>query len=101
MHDHVIEIVKFKLAAGVSPESFLASVSASNTFVKSCKGFISRRLSHNEDGSWLEHIEWETMGDAQAASEALMAEASCQPMMAAIDIQSVKMSHNQLKISVG
>ncbi len=100
MNDRVIELVSFKLAEGVTSEDFLASIQPTNIFLQTRNGFIRRHLSHNEDGSWLEHIEWETMKDAKDASEALMAEESCHPMMACIEMESVKMSHNQLMISL-
>lgn len=101
MNDRVIEVVNFKLTEGVTIKDFLASVPPTNTFLQTRNGFVSRRLSQNEDGSWLEHIEWESMNDAKEASEALMAEESCHPMMASIDMESVKMGHNQLMISLG
>ena len=101
MGNHVIEVVTFKLADGVSEAEFLKTVPASNDFLNTRDGFISRRLSRDDQGTWMEHIEWETLAAATAASEAFMNQASLKPLMQAIDGANAKMSHNQLMISVG
>lgn len=101
MQNPVIEIVTFRLAEGVSDAQFLETVPASTEFITAMPGFIARRLSKNEDGTWLEHIEWQSIEQAVAASEAFMKEERLKPMMNAIDGASAKMNHNQLLISVG
>ena len=101
MSNHIIEIVTFKLADGVSKADFLKTVPASSDFVKSRQGFICRRLSCGDDGTWLEHIEWETLAAAKAASEAFMKEESLKPMMQAINGAEAKVQHNTLVVSVG
>ena len=101
MANHVIEVVLFKLAKGVSDEEFLRTAPASSEFVRRQKGFVARRLSKGDDGTWLEHIEWESLEDAVAASEKFMKEEGLKPMMQAIDGQGAKMGHNQLLVSVG
>jgi len=101
MTNRIIEAVTFKLAQGISEADFLKTVPASNEFIKSRKGFIARRLSKGEDGTWLEHIEWENMAVAKSASDAFMKEPSLAPMMQAIDGASAIVQHNQLQISVG
>ena len=100
MTRHVIELVTFKLAPGVSKEEFLKTVPPSNEFLEGCTGFISRRLSCNEDGTWVEHVEWDSMAAAKAASDAFMITQSLKPMMQAIDGKNAIMRHNQLMISV-
>ncbi|MHA1545134.1 MAG: antibiotic biosynthesis monooxygenase family protein [Alphaproteobacteria bacterium] len=101
MTNRVIEIVTFNLAPGVTEAEFLEKIPTSTNFIKACEGFISRRLSRSEDGSWLEHVEWETMAAAKAASDAFMSEASLKSFMQAIDGSSAKVRHNQLLVSVG
>ncbi len=101
MTNRIIEVVTFRLAQGVSREAFLKTVPASSEFVSKMPGFIARRLSESEDGTWLEHIEWETLEHAKVASEAFMKKESLKPMMEAIDGPGAKMSHNRLYVSVG
>ncbi len=100
MTNHIIEIVSFKLADGVSDADFLRTVPASNVFLEARAGFISRRLSKGDDGTWLEHVEWENLEAAQTASDAFMKDASLKPMMQAIDGANATMGHNTLMISV-
>jgi len=101
MTNPVIEIVNFKLAENITPEAFLAAASASTDFVKAQPGFKARRLSMGEDGRWLEHIEWDTMAAARAASEAMMQDASLGAFMQSIDMDSIEMRHHILQISEG
>ncbi len=101
MTNRVIEVVTFKLAKGVSDEEFLKTVPASSEFVRNLPGFIARRLSKGDNGIWLEHIEWKSLDDAKAASQAFMQEESLKPMMQAIDGSGARVGHNQLLVSVG
>ncbi len=101
MNNRIIEIVTFKLTKDVNEEDFLKTIPASNDFIKSCDGFISRRLSCNDENIWLEHVEWESLEAAMAASKVFMKVDKLMPMMQAIDKESVTMSHNRLLISLG
>jgi len=101
MTNPVIEIVNFRLASGVSAAAFLAEVPASDSFIKAQPGFVARRLSEGSDGRWLEHIEWRSMEEAKAASEAIMQEASLAGFMQSFDMESVEMRHQNLHVSTG
>jgi hypothetical protein len=57
-------------------------------------GFISRELVHDAEGDrWVDVIWWETLEQAQAASERSMTSESCSPMFALIDLESALMLH--------
>ncbi|HHG91150.1 MAG TPA: hypothetical protein ENJ90_11840 [Devosia sp.] len=101
MTNRVIEVVSFRLAPGVSDEEFLKTVPASSEFVAGMPGFVARRLSRGEDGRWLEHIEWQTLEQAQAAAQMFMKEEGLKPMIQAIDGAGARMSHNRLHVSLG
>ncbi len=101
MTNTVIETVTFKLAEGVEDGAFEATFPALEAFTESQKGFIARRFSKGEDGTWLDHIEWSSLQDAQAASENFMQTESIKPFMQCVDGSSVQMSHNQLIVSMG
>lgn len=100
MDNKIIEVITFKLKKGINKDSFIKTIPATNDFIKKCEGFISRRLSCNENGTWLEHVEWENLQYAKAASEEFMKTDSLMPMMQAIDEETIIMGHNQLIISL-
>jgi len=101
MNTRVIEIVTFKLAKGISEAEFLATLPAVNAFITACDGFIARRLSKDDDGLWTDHLEWTDMAAAKAASDQFPQQQGLGPFMTAMDMQSVKMSHNHLQLSLG
>jgi hypothetical protein len=92
----VVEIVSFKLGAGVTEEAFLKAGKAAEDFMKSRNGFVSRRLSRREDGSYVDHVTWASMEDAKQAMDASMKEASLAPFMQAIDLTSMTIEHQAL-----
>jgi antibiotic biosynthesis monooxygenase (ABM) superfamily enzyme len=94
--DPVTEIVTFRLAPGVTEAAFLAAARGTEAFVAAAPGFVSRRLSRGEDGTWTDHVEWSSMADAVAASEALMADPAALPFLQAIDPATISMRHETL-----
>ena len=72
MSKPIIEFVTFTLNDGVSREDFAAAARSMSAWVSSQPGFVRRRLSCTEDGTWLEHIEWASMADAKAAGKVRM-----------------------------
>lgn len=99
MTNSVIEVVTFKLAQNVSPDAFIESAKAVNQMLDNTEGFVRRHLSVADNGVWTDHIEWQSLEQAQSASEKLMQFEAAQPFMAAIDAESVSMGHNVLKMS--
>ncbi|MEQ3746827.1 MAG: hypothetical protein ABNH53_11415 [Henriciella sp.] len=99
MTNRTIEIVSFKLNDGVIDEDFIAAAHAITDFAKSCDGFITRNLSKNDDGSWVDYIEWASLDAAKAASEKNNQQESLGPVMSILDGSTVKMQHNTLEIS--
>jgi hypothetical protein len=100
MPNHVIETVTFKLNEGVSREEFAMAARAMNSYVTGCPGFISRRLSCSEDGTWVEHIEWAGMDAAKAAAAGIGKEPDNAEFLAAINGPTVTMMHSELEVSV-
>jgi hypothetical protein len=95
--EKVLELVVFKLAAGVSREQFLGTVDAVSRWASRQPGFISRELCHDAEGDgWIEVIWWRTMDEAQAAAELAMTSESCAAMFALIDMDSTLMVHGEL-----
>ena len=101
MNTKVIETVSFKLAEGVEDADFIKTTDAVSSYLQSCKGFNTRRLSKADDNTWLEHIEWDNMDDAKAASASFMDQESIVPYMQSIDPETVSMSHQDLLVKAG
>ncbi|MEM8863091.1 MAG: hypothetical protein AAGD96_32675, partial [Chloroflexota bacterium] len=73
MSNQVLEVVVFKLAEGVSDEAFLQAAQGIEAWLETKPGFISRRLSNDGQGSWLDLVEWKSMEEAQTAAADIMA----------------------------
>jgi hypothetical protein len=90
----VLELVVYKLHEGVSREQFLGTNDAVSSWIRRQPGFISRELVHDAEGDrWVDVIWWQTLEQAQAASERSMSSESCSPMFALIDLESALMLH--------
>ena len=100
MPNHVIETVIFKLHEGVSRQSFANAARAMNAYVSGCAGFVLRRLSCAQDGTWVEHIEWADMESAQAAAAGISTDPGNAEFLGAIDGRSVTLTHSELEVSV-
>lgn len=100
MTKHTMETVTFKLAESVTKEAFLQTVPASTEYMQGRSGFISRRLSCKEDGTWIEQIEWKTMEDAKGAAANLGSTESIRPFLQAIDGSSATMHHSTVEVAL-
>jgi antibiotic biosynthesis monooxygenase (ABM) superfamily enzyme len=90
----VLELVVYTLHKGATYEQFLGTNKAVSAWISKQPGFISRELVYdNQSNRWVDIIWWETMEQAQAASEASMSSESCSPMFALIDMESALMLH--------
>ena len=90
----VLELVVYQLHNGISPEQFLGTNDAVSSWIRQQPGFISRELVHDAEGDrWVDVIWWETLEQAQAASERSMTSESCAPMFALIDMDSALLLH--------
>jgi hypothetical protein len=97
---NVLELVVFKLNAGVSREQFLGTNDAVSTWIAEQPGFVSHELLYDADGErWIELAWWKTLEDAHAAAELATSSESCAPMFALIDMDSVLMSHSEPAIA--
>jgi hypothetical protein len=90
----VLELVVYQLHKGISREQFLGTNDAVSSWIRQQPGFISRELAHDAEGDrWVDVIWWETLEQAQAASERSMTSESCSPMFALINMDSALMLH--------
>ena len=98
---HVIETVTFCLVDGVSEKQFLEAAEQATAFMTAHPGFVRRRLSCQDNGAWTEHVEWASMADAKSAAAEIGLDERARPFVRAIDGQSVRITHSELKVSVG
>jgi antibiotic biosynthesis monooxygenase (ABM) superfamily enzyme len=90
----VLELVVYQLHKGVSREQFLGTNDAVSSWIRQQSGFLSRELVYDAEGDrWVDVIWWETLEQAQAASERSMTSESCSPMFALINMDSTLMLH--------
>lgn len=90
----VLELVVYQLHKGVSREQFLGTNDAVSSWIRQQPGFLSRELVYEAEGDrWVDVIWWETLEQAQAASERSMTSESCSPMFALIDMDSALLLH--------
>lgn len=89
---HTIEIVRFKLAVGVTPAEFAPldhAVEAEH--VARQPGFISRESAVSEDGEWLVIVHWASARDAEASMASFAAAPAAQQFMAKLDASTMAM----------
>ena len=90
----IVEIAQFKLAASVSEEEFLKEAEAvQKGFLEKQNGYIDRELLKSEDGLWVDILHWNSMEEAQNASEMLLKDSAAQGFIRKIDPTTIKILH--------
>lgn len=100
MSKNVIETVTFKLNQGISREDFVAAAKEMNAWVASRPGFVHRRLSCTDDGTWIEHIQWTDMASAKAAAAEIGNAPTNANALSAINGPSVQLVHSELEVVI-
>lgn len=93
MQPGVVEIVTFKLKSGADEAEFLVSNQSVEAFCSKQPGFVARRLTRDENGEWLDYVEWVDMDAATKAAEVMPNAEGVGPFLAAIEMPTVKMRH--------
>jgi hypothetical protein len=96
MTGSIAEIVTFKLAKGVNEAALLKASQSAEAFMRTRKGFISRRLTRSAEGIYTDYVVWGNEADAKAAMEASMTDARVGPFVQSIDETSIKVDHQQI-----
>jgi hypothetical protein len=95
--DMIVEVVIWKTKSNFTEEEALYKAKSVNKFVENQKGFISRNLSKNEQGEWLDLVYWNSIEDAQAAAKLAQSSEICQPFFDTINMDSMKFYHFKSK----
>jgi hypothetical protein len=100
MPKNIIETVTFKLNEGVSRADFVAAAKDMSAWVESRPGFIHRRLSCTEDGTWIECIQWTDMDSAKAAAAEIDKAPGNANFLSAINGPTVQLMHSELEVVI-
>lgn len=98
MSKHVIETVTFTLNEGVSRKDFISAAKGMNAWIAARPGFKHRRLSCATDGTWIEHIEWETLDAAKSAAAEIGTAPGSADFLSVIDGPTVQLRHSELEV---
>lgn len=100
MSKNVIETVTFKLNEGVIREDFVAAAKNMSVWIEGRPGFMHRRLSCTDDGTWIEHVQWEDMDAAKAAAAEIGKASGNADFLSAINGPTVQLMHSELEVVI-
>ncbi|EJN04975.1 hypothetical protein [Phyllobacterium sp. YR531] len=84
-----VEITTFQLAHGLTMKDFIKANKDINIWLKSQKGFVSRRICERDDGSILDMLIWKSAEDGRRAASGIVTEMAGSPVHAAINQSTV------------
>jgi heme-degrading monooxygenase HmoA len=88
-----IELVQFRLKAGVAEAAFLAAVADTQAAIERFPGYLSRELLKHDDGLWVDLVHWRSKAEALAAAEAFATLPEVASFGAMIDETRLTMLH--------
>ncbi|MCA6364121.1 MAG: hypothetical protein IM638_13875 [Bacteroidetes bacterium] len=91
----IYEVALFQTSAGISETEALKRLHSLTPIVSEFPGFVSRRISRNSDGLWLDFLEWETMEQARKASDTILGMPGAADAFQVIDMNTLQMFHFQ------
>ena len=87
----VIELMQFRLLAGISDDEFLAADNRLQIeFAYQQPGMLRRTTAHDEHGEWLVIDHWRSAADADSCAERWDHDAIAQNFMKLVDRASVR-----------
>ena len=93
-----LEIVTFRLKPGAEA-GFVANNRVITDWLARQPGFLARHLGKRKDGTWVDVVRWQSLDQAQAAADRIMAEIGASEAVQAIEPASVAMSHAEVALS--
>ncbi|SFK90288.1 antibiotic biosynthesis monooxygenase family protein [Shimia haliotis] len=91
----VLEIVRYRVKEGVTPEAALSAWEKSQSFANQQAGFVSRKLAHTKDGTFADVTEWASMEAAMKVMEEFKVDKypELADLVAVLDQDSVEIQH--------
>lgn len=81
---NVLELVRFTIKATITKSEFLKSVTESTEFLKSQKGFISRKTYINNN-EWVDCVVWDMLESVKQAADLFASASECKRFIDSID----------------
>ena len=88
-----IEAVLFKTKSQFTDEQVIQSLAALNPILARFPGFISRQISKDQSGQWMDLVYWESMDQAKEAARQVMQSAEAVQAFQVIDESNMMMYH--------
>lgn len=89
----VVEVVTFKLKAGVAAAEFAPIDKAvEREHVARQPGFVSRESAHGADGEWLVIVHWRSVKDADASMASFEKASAAAQFMSSIQASTMRMT---------
>lgn len=92
-----IELCQFELVADTNVQEFIQSSNNIGEWLTQQPGFKYRCLSQQPGNKWADIVHWDSMEDAQRASEKFVAENGDSFFMRSIDTGSLSMNHYDIE----
>jgi len=89
----VIEAVLFKTKPQFTDEQVIQMLTSLNPLLQHFAGFISRQLSKDDSGQWLDLVYWESMEQARQAAGQVMQREEAMYAFQVIDERNMSMYH--------
>jgi hypothetical protein len=87
-----IEITTFRLVDGLDVQDFIKANRDIDPWLRKQPGFVSRHICARDDGSIIDIVFWETVGDGHRAASGIVSEMAGSPVHATIDQSTVDWS---------
>lgn len=88
---HIAEVVNFQLNSGVDDAACMAVVAKIGAWASGEPGFVSRQVSHGEDGTWVDVTVWDNKANAEASQASFMEQDFAMEMIGMIQKESFSM----------
>ena len=93
----VVEIVSYRLVAGVDEAAYLEAAAATEAFLRDTGAVRQRYLTVDETGLWTDVIEWTSYSAAKEAEAKAMSQPELLPFFEAADPDSMKLRHATIR----
>lgn len=99
MTNHIIDVISYRTAEGVTDAEYIAAARGLDAFLDRCGGMISRSLHKAEDGTWHEIMTWVDQAAYDLSNKQFMDAPEGQAVAALLDGPTLKMQQFETALS--